>query len=539
MSLFYQVDCSVASSGKRIAVTKRRVRWRWGTANNDALANGDTGFQCRGFEHEVILVWSITSGKRLVLLDGKEIHFSTGRRTEGKFQYSWAAPETGNHVITLTAYAAAPLKATPGFKQFDLAINGQSCSDMTRIYELGVQRNHTKSRELTVHANVQYDAVVHPPSREEEMKWAQRVIKLEQKRDMNYAGSPPATRSHSLRVDVPQKRDMNYAGSTPTTRSQSLRVDVPQREMNPVVHRSTSVPFAPDFLSESHATVNNRDFLSESRPIDDNYCQTSSDDEFNPNTPPTYEAIWSSIMDAYDSGGTNGTNQVDSLAVETEVRRTTETTLNNINPVPVYPTPIHQAQTENTHHEYGSTSAPVYPAPIYHIQIENTHHEYGSTRGHTNGIHHDSGVLHVQTENIDYDSQNVQAQLKNVHNKNGVVSPHGVNGIDGAMQNLVNLDDILSPVFSTTLTMNPSVKREKMANRSINSRGLPPKMGSSGQIGHPLTLLELKEMQGNENVNPAREVMNVHTHYAAEQNPVALVIYNQQQQYNNYSHMCR
>jgi len=332
---------------------------------------------------------------------------------------------------------------------------------------------------------------------------------------------------------------MNYAGSTPATRSQSLRVDVPQREMNPVVHRSTSVPFAPDFLSESHATVNNRDFLSESRPIDDNYRQTSSDDEFNPNKPPTNEVIWSSIMDAYDSGGTNGTNQVDSLAVETEVRRTTETTLNNINPVPVYPTPIHQAQTENTHHEYGSTPAPVYPAPIYHIQTENTHHEYGSTRGHTNGIHHDSGVLHVQTENIDYDSQNVQAQLKNVHNKNGVVSPHGVNGIDGAMQNLVNLDDILSPVFSTTLTMNPSVKREKMANRSINSRGLPPKMGSSGQIGHPLTLLELKEMQGNENVNPAREVMNVHTHYAAEQNPVALVIYNQQQQYNNYSHMCR
>jgi len=515
MSLFYQVDCSVASSGKRIAVTKRRVRWRWGTANNDALANGDTGFQCRGFEHEVTLVWSITSGKRLVLLDGKEIHFSTGRRTEGKFQYSWAAPETGNHVITLTAYAAAPLKATPGFKQFDLAINGQSCSDMTRIYELGVQRNHTKSRELTVHANVQYDAVVHPPSREEEMKWAQRVIKLE------------------------QKRDMNYAGSTPTTRSQSLRVDVPQREMNPVVHRSTSVPFAPDFLSESHATVNNRDFLSESRPIDDNYCQTSSDDEFNPNKPPTNEAIWSSIMDTYDSGGTNGTNQVDSLAVETEVRRTTETTLNHINPAPVYPTPIHQAQTENTHHEYGSTPAPVYPAPNYHIQTENTHHEYGSTRGHTNGIHHDSGVLHVQTENIDYDSENVQAQLKNVHNKNGVVSPHGVNGIDGAMQNLVNLDDILSPVFSTTLTMNPSVKREKMANRSINSRGLPPKMGSSGQIGHPLTLLELKEMQGNENVNPAREVMRVHTHYGAEQNPAALVIYNQQQQYNNYSHMCR
>mmetsp|Transcript_26667 Transcript_26667/g.31457 ORF Transcript_26667/g.31457 Transcript_26667/m.31457 type:complete len:357 (+) Transcript_26667:112-1182(+) len=356
MSLFYQVDCSVASSGKRIAVTKRRVRWRWGTANNDALANGDTGFQCRGFEHEVTLVWSITSGKRLVLLDGKEIHFSTGRRTEGKFQYSWAAPETGNHVITLTAYAAAPLKATPGFKQFDLAINGQSCSDMTRIYELGVQRNHTKSRELTVHANVQYDAVVHPPSREEEMKWAQRVIKLEQKRDMNYAGSPPATRS------------------------QSLRVDVPQREMNPVVHRSTSVPFAPDFLSESHATVNNRDFLSESRPIDDNYCQTSSDDEFNPNKAPTNEVIWSSIMDAYDSG-------ITTLA-DKEV----------------------SASKEN-------------PAPYYQIQTSNVYNDSETLQIQAGRVHNNSGILRMQTKNIPYGSINLQSQVKNFHSGPGIVSP--------------------------------------------------------------------------------------------------------------------
>mmetsp|Transcript_26670 Transcript_26670/g.31459 ORF Transcript_26670/g.31459 Transcript_26670/m.31459 type:complete len:484 (-) Transcript_26670:404-1855(-) len=483
MSAFYQINCSVGSSGKRVSVTKRRVRWRWGMASEDAFATGSTGMQSRFHEHEVALTWSLTSGKRLVLLDGKEVHYSTGRRTEGKFQYSWTVSELGNHVFTIIAFAVTPMRSAPASKQFDLLINGQSYSDFHNINELGVQEDHTINRKLNIPANMECNTITCPPTREQEWQWAQQVIELEQKREMNEVEPVPRTPPSSLCAG--KNREMNRLASPSTKR----------------------VSFSCDIVSV--------DLLSAALPVQTGLCATTSEDEFNPNKPQSYETIWSSIMDAYDSGGTNGTNQVDSLAVETEVRRTTETTLNHINPAPVYPTPIHQAQTENTHHEYGST------------------------RGHTNGIHHDSGVLHVQTENIDYDSENVQAQLKNVHNKNGVVSPHGVNGIDGAMQNLVNLDDILSPVFSTTLTMNPSVKREKMANRSINSRGLSPKMGSSGQIGHPLTLLELKDMQGNENVNPAREVMKVHTHYAAEQNPVALVIYNQQQQYNNYSHMCR
>jgi len=491
MTLFYQVDCSVASSGKRIAVTKRRVRWRWGIANEDSLASGATGVQCRGYEHEVTLIWSITSGKRLVLLDGKEIHFSAGRRTEGKFQYSWTATETGNHFLTLTAYAAAPLKPIPGFKQFDLAINGQSYSDMNHIYELGVQGNHTKSRQLTTPTNMRYDAIAHPPGREEEIKWAQQVIRLE------------------------QKREMNHAGSTPPTRSQSLPVHAPPKEMNSVKPHSTSVTFARDFLSESPVIVNHGDLLSASLPIENNHCQTSSDDEFNPNRPPTYEAIWSTIMDAYDSSGSNqvdSTNQVDSRVVESEQWRTTESTVSNINPAPVYSAPIHQIQTENTHYEYGST------------------------RGQTNGIPNNSVILHVQTENTDYDSENVQFQSKNIHNKADDISPRGVSGIDGVMQNLVNLDDILSPVFNTTLTMNRVNKKESTVNRSINSRGLPTKMGSPGQIGHPPTLQELKQMQGNENLNPTKEVMKIHRYYAAEQNSAALVIYPQHQQYNNYAH---
>ena len=141
---------------------------RWGIANEDALATGATGVECRGSEHEVTLIWSITSGKRLVILDGKEVHFSIGRRTEGKFQYSWTASALGNNVLTIVAYVDNPLRPTPGFKQFDLIVNGQSCFDMCHIYELGVHEDHTKHHERVVARYKGYVTTTHPHIQKEE-----------------------------------------------------------------------------------------------------------------------------------------------------------------------------------------------------------------------------------------------------------------------------------------------------------------------------------------------------------------------------------
>jgi len=476
MTLWYQVDYSVASSGKRIAVTKRRVRWRWGTANEDALANGATGVKCRGREHEVTLVWSITSGKRLVLMDGKEIHFSTGSRTEGKFQHSWTASKFGNDVITIIAYAAAPLQPIHGFKQFDLVVNGQSFSYMNHIYELGARENDKKIRQLAVPTNFGQQAITHPPNKEE-WKWAQQVIKLE------------------------QKREMNQAGQTRPILSRSLPADVPQMQSNPVVSRSNSAIIARDILSEPSVNVHTGDLLSASLPVQVNPYMTPSDDEFDPNKPPTYEAIWSTIMDAYDSVGTN---QVDAGAGETKQWKNTESARSNVN-----------------------------PTPIHHIQ-PGTHHECVSIQDQTNGIHNNNGMLHVQTENIGNNSENMQVQSNDVNHKTGVtMSPRDVSGIDGAMQNLVNLEDILAPALNTTLTMNPFDKKNKTIDQSISSHGRSPKMGSQGQIGQQFSLLELKQMQGSKNANITKDVMKIHTQYAAEQNPAAMVIYNQP---HHYSH---
>jgi len=104
------------------------------------------------------------------------------------------------------------------------------------------------------------------------------------------------------------------------------------------------------------------------------------------------------------------------------------------------------------------------------------------------------------------------------------------------MQNLCNLDNILSPVFNPTLTKNSfdEKNKNKVNHRAINNRGLQSKMGPSrAHIGHPLTLHELKQMQINEDANPTKEVMKSQTYHTAEQNSHAVVIYGQPQQYNN------
>jgi len=131
----YQIDFTAVASGKRIASSKRRVRWRFGFSNRDALEAGETGTSCRGEEHDVTIVWSVTSGKRLILADGQEVHYSTNR--SGVLEYSWTM--RGNHVLKVIAHAAPAMSPTPGFRQYDLYVDGQSFFNMPKVYELGLK----------------------------------------------------------------------------------------------------------------------------------------------------------------------------------------------------------------------------------------------------------------------------------------------------------------------------------------------------------------------------------------------------------------
>lgn len=131
----YQIDFTAVASGKRVSSSKRRVRWRFGFSNKEALEAGETGTACRGEEHDVTVVWSVTSGKRLILADGQEVHYSTSR--SGVFEFSWTM--RGNHVIKVVMHAAPPLSSQPGFRQYDLIVDGQSFFVMPKVYELGIR----------------------------------------------------------------------------------------------------------------------------------------------------------------------------------------------------------------------------------------------------------------------------------------------------------------------------------------------------------------------------------------------------------------
>ena len=116
-------------------------RRRFGFANPEALANGETGTACRGEEHDVTIVWSITSGKRLVLADGQEVHYSNSRNNV--FDFSWTM--RGNHVLKITAHASPPMSAEPGFRQYDFYVDGQSFFTFPKVYRLGLSANDPRA----------------------------------------------------------------------------------------------------------------------------------------------------------------------------------------------------------------------------------------------------------------------------------------------------------------------------------------------------------------------------------------------------------
>jgi len=132
----YAIDFTAVASGKRIASTKRKLRWRIGFTNKDALANGETGSDCRGEEHDITFIWSVYTGKRLVLADGQEVHYSVQKGSI--FEFSWTM--RGNHVLKIVAHANPPVgrSAQITYRQYDFFIDGQSYFRMIKMHRLGL-----------------------------------------------------------------------------------------------------------------------------------------------------------------------------------------------------------------------------------------------------------------------------------------------------------------------------------------------------------------------------------------------------------------
>ena len=143
----YQINYRAKRCGKTITASKRRITFQFGFSLASAIASGVTAVDCRGEEHEVVLIWSHMSGKRELFMDGRQIHTSKGAMGNSEFMYSWAL---GNHILKITAHGSAPMGGgEANFRQFDLELDGMSYFTFKQIYQLGGDASGVRRLALT------------------------------------------------------------------------------------------------------------------------------------------------------------------------------------------------------------------------------------------------------------------------------------------------------------------------------------------------------------------------------------------------------
>ncbi|KAL7471431.1 hypothetical protein ACHAXS_011719 [Conticribra weissflogii] len=134
----YQVDYVAVNCGKMVAASKRRIRFKFGYTNLEALSQGQTGQDCRGSEHDVIITWSLSSGKQAIALDGQEVFFDVGDTTKVNQAFRDKFGTT-LHVKLHAAPLSTKANPDPDWKQYDLLIDGISFFKMPKIYEIGIK----------------------------------------------------------------------------------------------------------------------------------------------------------------------------------------------------------------------------------------------------------------------------------------------------------------------------------------------------------------------------------------------------------------
>lgn len=304
----YQVEFQSAAAGRHIAATKRTMRWKYGHPNAEALNAGETGLACRGREHEITVKWSITSGKRVIHCDGKEIYNVTERG--GLLEHSWVVP--GNHTVKVVANATPSLGANPGSRQYDLFVDGQSFFNMPKMYELGLKgsmtahdrvpgaipsRNQTSSSSSARNYDVTKGEYVTPKSQaEEEQELKNAIAASLQESRSHFSNQVNSTSPHPTAAPMgtaqPQEENLIDFFSEPVPAPVS---NVP----TPVSHTAFAAPAptqAPTPVASHQVPVNQFGVQAP--------CGT---DPFAPHIPasvpiqPSYDDISNQILQSYSS----------------------------------------------------------------------------------------------------------------------------------------------------------------------------------------------------------------------------------------------
>lgn len=143
----YQIDYAVTNAAKTLGFSKKKVSFKFGFANPNA--QGLTGAACRGSEHEVTFIWSLASGKRQLLLDGKDVHYSesgqNGWTSDRAWQHSFPLKDNTVRQTLKVHFISQPVsKDVPGSRPFDLRVGGVSYFSFNQIFQLGTSAMTTR-----------------------------------------------------------------------------------------------------------------------------------------------------------------------------------------------------------------------------------------------------------------------------------------------------------------------------------------------------------------------------------------------------------
>lgn len=255
----YLIEFSCVNTGKRVASSKKRIVWKFGFTNQEALAQNKTGQDCRGEEHEVVLIWSVASGKRVVLFNNQEVHYSNNRHAE--FHCSWAIrPHNRNGGANGASYniqiVALLHPSHISHKQYNLLINNQSVFDLPKISELGrpMQASNSRldGRRRSSFNNLNDDSLKYeiPRSHNEEQAFLAEAIRNSLVDDYN-----PQYRSSDTVKSAPSSRRSggDYTYDTPKPQD-DLLLDL-LSDPNPPPTVAPSAPMSPTSPTTANMVV--------------------------------------------------------------------------------------------------------------------------------------------------------------------------------------------------------------------------------------------------------------------------------------------
>jgi hypothetical protein len=178
----YQIDYKVQNTAKTLGFSKKKVIFKFGIANPDSIRQGLTGAHCRGSEHEVTFLWSLKTGKRQLLVDNKDVHFSesgqNGWTTDRAWQHVFHVRDVSTGGNFRCHFISQPVnKEVPGSIPFDLRVAGVSYMSFNQIFQLGTAAMTTREQSREHHSG--RDSPVSPEERR-----AIAAAKAESLRDM-------------------------------------------------------------------------------------------------------------------------------------------------------------------------------------------------------------------------------------------------------------------------------------------------------------------------------------------------------------------